>query len=114
MVRYVYSHEVNAFSQRDASCMFISLYGQSIDQPQQSSGTQKLTLDDSVVFLHAAKCPYSSVLQWMTMFMLPWARLGLEEYKSSKILPAQLTEIDKYYHSPSLAVFPHIRICSNL
>lgn len=37
--------------------------------------------------------------------MLPWAKSGLEENKSRKVLQAHLTETDKYYHRPSLAVF---------
>lgn len=38
--------------------------------------------------------------------MLLWATSRLKKNKSSKVFPAQLTETNQYYHSPSLAVFP--------
>lgn len=88
---YVHGHQVNAYSQR-VSHMFVSLF--------------------SPIF-PSSMLQNAHILQWLTMFMLPWARLGLEENKSSKVLPAQLMETDKYDHSPALAVF-HFWVCSNL
>lgn len=40
------------------------------------------------------------------IFELRWPKFRLEENKSRFVFPAQLPETDKYYHSPSLAVFP--------